>query len=79
MAEPMRTVSFKLPENLDRALTELAERRHSSRSALVRQAIKALTQNQESSVLARAGDLVGSLEGPSDLSTSPKYMTGYGK
>jgi len=79
MAEPMRTVSFKLPEDLDRALTELARRKHSSRSALVRQAIKTLTRDQGRSVLARAADLAGSLEGPADLSTSPKYMAGYGK
>jgi predicted transcriptional regulator len=79
VAEPMRTVSFKLPEELDRALSDLARRRHSTRSALVREAIEKLTRDQPGSVLALAADLAGSVEGPSDLSTSPKHMTGYGK
>ena len=26
-----------------------------------------------------AGDLIGSLEGPGDLSTSPRHMRGYGR
>ena len=40
MANPMRTVSFKLPEQLDDVLSELARRRKSSRSAVVREACK---------------------------------------
>lgn len=79
MAEPMRTVSFKLPKDLDQAVTEIARRRHSTRSAVVREAIEALTRDQGGSVLARAADLVGSVEGPADLSISPRHMTGYGK
>jgi|AntRauTorcE11897_2_1112592.scaffolds.fasta_scaffold10019_2 hypothetical protein len=31
------------------------------------------------SFLEAAGDLVGSVEGPSDLSTNPKYMKEYGR
>jgi hypothetical protein len=31
------------------------------------------------SALELAGDLVGSCEGPGDLSTNPKYMEGFGK
>jgi hypothetical protein len=31
------------------------------------------------SCLERAGDLVGSVEGPGDLSTNPKYMEDFGK
>jgi predicted transcriptional regulator len=34
MAAPMRTVSFKSPEDLDEALTDLARRRNPSRSAM---------------------------------------------
>ncbi len=40
MVNPMRTVSFKLPEQLDNELTALAKRRRSSRSALVREALQ---------------------------------------
>jgi predicted transcriptional regulator len=79
MAEPMRTVSFKLPQDLDEALTDLAKRHRSTRSALVRQALEALARGGGGSVAALARDLAGSVEGPVDLSTSAKRMAGYGK
>ncbi|MSR06049.1 MAG: ribbon-helix-helix protein, CopG family [Gemmatimonadetes bacterium] len=79
MTGPMRTVSFKLSEQLDDALSDLARRRKSSRSALVREALEALATGQRRSVTAVIAKLVGSLEGPADLSTSPRHMTGYGK
>ena len=79
MANPMRTVSFKLPEALDDALTDLAQRRNVSRSAVVRESLAALATDTHRSVTALAGSLVGSLEGLPDLSTNPAHMTGYGK
>ncbi len=79
MASPMKTVSFKLSEKLDRELDELARVRNSSRSALVREALEALAKGKRHSVTEAAKDLVGSIEGPSDLSTNPKHLSGYGK
>ena len=79
MARPMRAVSFKLPEQLDDALSDLAQRRKSSRSALVREAIEALATTKQKSVTAVVDALIGTLEGPADLSTNPKYRSGYGK
>lgn len=79
MASPMRTVSFKLPEKLDNALSDLARRRKSSRSALVREALEALATGKRRSVTAVVDDLVGTLAGPTDLSTNRRHMTGYGK
>jgi Arc/MetJ-type ribon-helix-helix transcriptional regulator len=79
MATPMRTVSFKLPEDLDNALNELARTRRSSRSALVREALESLAKGKCRSVTALAGDLVGSVAGPSDLATNRKHLSGYGK
>ena len=79
MSTPMRTVSFKLPPELDDALDELARSRGASRSALVREALEALAKGKRRSVTALAGDLVGSLEGATDLATNKKYMSGYGK
>ena len=35
--------------------------------------------NEGQSVVDLAGELVGSLEGPGDLSTSPRHMAGYGR
>jgi predicted transcriptional regulator len=75
----MRTVSFKLPELLDDALSDLARRRKSSRSALVREAVEALAKGKRRSVTAAVDELVNTLEGPADLSTNPKHMVGYGR
>ncbi|MEP7347296.1 MAG: CopG family transcriptional regulator [Gemmatimonadaceae bacterium] len=79
MASPMRTVSFKLSERLDDALSELARRRKSSRSALVREALEAVTKGKSRSVTAVVDELVGSFDGPSDLSINAKHLSGYGK
>lgn len=79
MSNPMRTVSFKLPERLDDALSDLARRRNSSRSALVREALEDLAAGGRRSVMAAVDALVAPLDGPTDLSTNPKHLTGYGK
>jgi predicted transcriptional regulator len=79
MATPMRTVSFKLPEQLDDALSDLARRRKSSRSALVREALEALAKGKRRSVTAAVDEAVAPVEGPADLSTNPKHMAGYGR
>ena len=79
MSRPMKTVSFKLSEELDKALTDLARLRKSSRSALVREALAAFEIERERSVTVAAGRLVGSIEGTADLSSNPRHMDGYGK
>ena len=79
MSRPMRTVSFKLPVELDTKLSEIARRRHSTRSAVVREALEALEALGPLSVTALAGDLVGSIEGPGDLSTNPAHLADFGK
>lgn len=79
MANPMRTVSFKLPEQLDDALSELARQRRSSRSVLAREALEALAKGKRRSVTAAVDELVKPLEGPTDLATNPKHMLGYGR
>lgn len=75
----MRIVTVKIPEDLDRALDLLAERQGVSRSAVIRQALEALTGARSWSVAALAADLAGTLSGPRDLSTSAKHLTGYGE
>jgi Arc/MetJ-type ribon-helix-helix transcriptional regulator len=81
MSRPMRTVSFKLPPDLDEALDELARVRRTTRSDLVRQAIESLAKvgGKRLSVTTLAAELVGSVDGPSDLSTHRKHLAGYGK
>jgi predicted transcriptional regulator len=75
----MRAISLKLPDSLDRRLTELAEQRKTSRSALLRAALEAYANEPARSVTALAEDLAGSLEGPKDLSSSPRHFEGYGR
>ena len=75
----MKAISLKLPEELDQRLTELAGRRKTTRSALLREAIEAYTRGGKRSVTAAARDLAGSIEGPRDLSTNPRHMAGYGR
>jgi len=75
----MRTVSFKLSERLNDTLSDLARRRKSSRSALVREAWEAVAAGKRRSVTAVVDELVGSLDGPVDLSTNSKHLRGYGE
>jgi predicted transcriptional regulator len=79
MAKPMRTVSFKLPEQLDDALSELARRRKSNRSAVVREALEGLAKGKRRSVTAAVDELVAAVDGPVDLSSNPKHLRGYGR
>lgn len=75
----MRIVSIKLPEELDHELDEIARRRNASRSAILREALESFARGSKRSVTAAAGNLVGSLRGPRDLSTHAKHMSGYGE
>ncbi|HTR76719.1 MAG TPA: ribbon-helix-helix domain-containing protein [Gemmatimonadaceae bacterium] len=75
----MRPFSIKLPEQLEQRLDEIARERNLTRSMVVREALQAYTARPLRSAAAAAGDLVGSLAGPRDLSTASKHMAGFGK
>jgi len=75
----MRTVSFKLPVELDEALDNLARERGTTRSELVRDAIDALAKGKRRSVTAAVDELGLAVDGPTDLSTNRKHLAGYGK
>ena len=79
MPGPMRTVSIKLPEALDDAVTELAARQQTNRSTVVREALVAYTAQRQRSVTALVDEIAGAFDGPADLSTNPRHMAGYGK
>jgi predicted transcriptional regulator len=74
----MRTTSIKLPPSLDERLSEVARARHLTRSGVLREALESYLASSGLSVTRTAGDLVGSLEGPADLSTAPEHLEGYG-
>ncbi|MCP9835851.1 MULTISPECIES: ribbon-helix-helix protein, CopG family [unclassified Cyanobium] len=83
----MAVISLKLTEALDAQLTEQAQRRHLSKSELVRRALTAFLQSPEQGVDDAAqpsaadllADLVGCCEGgPADLSSNPAYLADFG-
>ena len=79
----MKTVSLKMPDEVDAALTATALREGVSKSSYIRAAVvERLARTAEPSpgtFLDRAGDLIGCLEGPEDLSIAQEHMEGYGE
>ena len=79
----MKTLTVKVPEDLDLKLTAVAAKRRESKSALIRAALEHIVKSSEAntpnSCLDLAKDLIGSVEGPSDLSHGSKHLKGYGR
>ena len=79
----MKTLTVKVPEKMDLKLAAIAAKRGESKSDLIRTAIISILKENETvnqnSCLDLAKDLVGSVEGPSDLSCNKKHLKGYGK
>jgi Arc/MetJ-type ribon-helix-helix transcriptional regulator len=80
----MKTVSVKLPPTLHARLERAARQGGQTKSDVVREALENLlnvsraTRPAARSALDLAGDLVGSIDGPGDLSTNPNYLKGLG-
>ena len=75
----MDGVSCKLPPVLRRRLAEEARRRRVSQSTVIRESLEAALIEQprargELSCADLAGDLIGSMRGPRDASTSKRYL-----
>ena len=79
----MKTLTVKVPEELDLKLSAVAAKRRESKSALIRAALDHILKSSEAitpnSCLDLAKDLSGSVEGPSDLSYNSKHLKGYGR
>jgi hypothetical protein len=79
----MKTISLKLPDDLDRELSTRAEREGTTKSALVREAIEGYLSRDSGgprgSFLELAGDLIGCVEGPGDLSYNKEHLKDYGR
>jgi len=76
------TVSLKMPDVLERRLARLATSRGTTRSDLIREALERLLTDASAhsdSCLALASDLIGSVEGPADLSHNKAHLEGFGK
>ncbi len=88
----MKTLTVKVPEELDVKLGAVAAQRNESKSALIRAAIEDLVGSGKTSLantspkggkkkvscLDLARDLSGCLEGAEDLSYNEKHLRGYG-
>lgn len=76
----MRTLSLKLPVELDAMLVSAAQQAGTTKSAVAREALKAFFEDGSpaSSCLALARDLAGSVDGPPDLSVGKRHFAGYG-
>lgn len=80
----MKTLSLKIPEQLERRIEHEVARRRIAKSVLVREALEkhlagASAKGKKASFLDLAGDLIGKYSGPGDLSTNTKYMKDFGK
>ena len=76
-----RTITIKLEEELYLRLQQEAERRRTTKSSVLREAFeKSVADRPAGSLLEEIEDLVGTEEGPEDLSSNKKnYLKGYGK
>ena len=79
----MRTFSLKISDSLLRRLETVARARDKSKSQLVREALDSYLDGErpasKGSILDVAGDLIGCVEGPGDLSTNEAYFEDFGK
>ena len=79
----MKTVSLKMPEDLEMQLSEAARRMGRSKSLLVRMALSEFlprrSRSSGRSFLARARDLAGCVAAAPDLSTNKRRLRGYGR
>ena len=76
----MPTVTAKVSEEAFRKLEKESRRLKTSKSELIRKGLdQLLATGKKESLMERMRDLLGSIEGPEDLSSNPKYLRDYGK
>ena len=79
----MKTLTVKIPEDMDAKLTSLATQQGQSKSEMVRIALEHIFmsngQTNETSALDQIADLIGCVEGDKDLSYNKGHMKGYGR
>ncbi len=78
----MKTITLKLPEALEAHLDSMAKKTKLSKSEIIRRAIMYYFSNMNTgdkgSFLDLTKDLVGTIEGPEDLSTNKDHLKEYG-
>ncbi len=77
-----KTITIKLSDVDLNRLNKLAEERGTTKSSLVREALaeylSEIEVKSKNSFADIATDLAGIIDGPRDLSTNKKYLSGYG-
>jgi len=76
----MTTLICSIPEKLDASLERLAQQANVPKGKFVRKALEqaVLKPRTSGSAFNLVSNLCGSLSGPSDLATNPKYLEGLG-
>lgn len=75
----METVlSIRLDSDLVRRLDREAARARLTRSGYIRSVLRASLRDRRASAYDALAQYAGIVDGPSDLSTNPKYMKGFG-
>lgn len=69
-------LTCKIPEKLDARLDELARHKKVPKAKIVRKALEQAVREtpRNGAAFALVKNLCGSLRGPSDLATNPKYL-----
>jgi len=78
----MRTISLKLPDDIDAKLEARAKGLGRSKSDITREALSRFLEGESPqgvSCLDLVRDLVGTVRGPGDLAANKKYLRGYGR
>jgi len=78
----MRTMSLKLPDEIDARLEARARALGQTKSALTREALTRFLESEPTpgvSCLDLVHDLAGVARGPGDLASNKKHMRGYGR
>lgn len=74
----LKAITVKLPRSACVKISRLARSRGLTQSAVIREAIAGLKEPAAQTFLEAAGDAVGCVDGPADLSTNPIHLEGYG-
>lgn len=79
----MEILTLKIPKALKSKLSSHARQKGTSQSEIVRKALTEFFSKDDirlnGSFVDYAQDLVGSVEGPQDLSSNKKYLDDYGR
>ena len=76
----MKTLTVKLPDPLASWLSRRARELGRPQSDLVREALQRASEGTSGASCHDVfGDVCGVIEGPKDLSTNPKHLTGFGE